>query len=147
MATLASPRTRGQAASSPLAVIVHPGVTVDNLTLAELRRLLLGDREFWPSGDRVTILIRTPVAHERDVIVRDICEMTEAGFRKHWIAKLFRAETPSGPRLVGSADQAQEEVRRTPGAITLIEASSVRPGVKVLSIDGRKPGDSDYRFR
>lgn len=138
----------GQAATT-LAVIVNPDVQVDNLTRSELRRLLLGDREFWPSGTRVAVLIRAPVAAERDAIVRDVCEMSESAFRKHWIAKLFRAETPSGPRLVSSTQMAIDEVRRTPGAITLVEASAAGggAGVKVVAIDGRRPGDRDYAFR
>ncbi len=43
---------RGQSAPD-IAVVVHPDVPVDNLTFAELRRVLLGDREFWTSGLRV----------------------------------------------------------------------------------------------
>src|SRR5262245_31904385 len=81
-----------------IAVIVHPGVTVDNLTISDLRRILTGDREFWSGGERVTILIRAPIARERDAAVRDVCQMTEAQFRQHWIAKVFRAETRTGPR-------------------------------------------------
>lgn len=145
-AALTTATASGQDAPT-LAVVVHPDVQVDNLTLPELRRLMLGDREFWPSGTRVVILIRTPVAIERDVVVRDVCELTEAGFRKHWIGKVFRAETPRGPRLVSSTQMALDEVSRTPGAITFVEASAAGPGVKVLSIDGRRPGDREYRFR
>ena len=32
--------------------------------------MLLGDREFWTSGVRVTLFIRAPVARERDVAVK-----------------------------------------------------------------------------
>jgi hypothetical protein len=134
-------------ATSPLAVVTHPGVQVDNLTLAELRRLLLGDREFWPSGARVVILIRAPIARERDAVVRGVCDMTEAQFRTHWIGKVFRAETPSGPRIVSSTSAALEQVRGTPGAITFVDLASVGPGVKVLTIDGKRPTDPAYRFR
>jgi hypothetical protein len=142
----AASTARGQT-PPPLAVVVHPGVRVDNLTLPELRRLLLGDREFWPSGERVVILIRSPIARERDAIVRTVCEMTEAQFRTHWIGKVFRAETPSGPRIVNSTATALDAARTTPGAITFIEAPQVGPGVKVVAIDGRQPGDPAYRFR
>jgi hypothetical protein len=41
-----------------IAVIVHPGVPVDDLSLADLRRMLTGDREFWSGSGRVTIFIR-----------------------------------------------------------------------------------------
>ena len=131
----------------PLAVVVNPGETVDGLTMAEFRRMLLGDREFWPSGERVAILIRAPVARERDLIVRTVCEMTEAQFRKHWIAKLFRAETPSGPQIVGSIEATLEQVRALPGAIAVVPFDAVTAGVKVLAIDGRRPGDAGYPFR
>ena len=53
-------------AQGDIAVIVHPDVAVENLTLADLRRILTGDREFWASSGRVTIFIRAPVARERD---------------------------------------------------------------------------------
>ena len=46
-----------------VAVVVNASVTVDNLPLVELRRILLGDREFWSAGNRVTLLIRAPIAH------------------------------------------------------------------------------------
>ncbi|HYN07912.1 MAG TPA: hypothetical protein VES67_11025 [Vicinamibacterales bacterium] len=130
-----------------IAVVVHPDVPIDNLTVAELRRVLLGDREFWASGMRVALFLRAPVARERDVAVKDVCQMTEAQFRQHWIAKVFRAETPSGPRIVYSGQMAIEQVTRTPGAITFVETAAVVKGVKVLKIDGRSPGQAGYRVR
>jgi len=144
-AVLASPAVaQGQA---DIAVIVHPGVTVENLPLADLRRILTGDREFWPGGGRVTIFIRAPVARERDAAIRDVCQMTEAQFRQHWIAKVFRAEAPSGPKIVYSNESAIEQVSRTPGAIAFVQSPVTAKGVKVVKIDGRAPGQSGYRLR
>jgi ABC-type phosphate transport system substrate-binding protein len=130
-----------------IAVVVHPDVPIDNLTVAELRRILLGDREFWTAGVRVSLFLRAPVARERDVAIKDICQMNEAQFRQHWIAKVFRADTRSGPRIVYSGQMAVEQVSRTPGAITFVESSAVVKGVKVVKIDGRSPGQSGYRVR
>jgi ABC-type phosphate transport system substrate-binding protein len=136
-----------QPPQADIAVIVHSDVAVDNLTIAELRRILLGDREFWSTGLRVSLLIRAPVARERDVAVKDVCQMTEAQFRSHWIGKVFRNETSSGPRIVYSAQMALDQVSRTPGAISFVESSAVGKGVKVLKIDGRSPGQQGYRLR
>lgn len=136
------------AQSGDIAVVANAEVPVDNLTLAELRRMLLGDREFWASGVRVTLLIRAPIARERDAAVKEVCQMTEAQFRQHWIGKVFRADTPSGPRIVYSAEMAIEQVSRTPGAIAFVSAPvTTRSGVKVLRIDGRSPGQTGYRLR
>ena len=143
---LGSHPVHGQAAPD-IAVVVHPGVAVDNLSLADLRRVLLGDREFWSAGLRVVLLIRAPVARERDAAVRTVCQMTEAQFRQHWIGKVFRADTPTGPRIVYSADLAIEQVRRTPGALAFIEMPVTAKDVKVLKIDGRAPGQAGYAIR
>jgi hypothetical protein len=96
---------------------------------------------------RVMLFLRAPVARERDAAIKDVCQMTEAQFRQHWIAKVFRAETPSGPRIVYSGQMAIDQVSRTPGAITFVEASAVVKGVKVMKIDGKAPGQSGYRVR
>lgn len=136
-----------QAAGGDIAVVVNADVPVDNLSVADLRRLLLGDREFWPSGSRVTLLIRAPIAPERDAAVRDVCQMTEAQFRQHWIAKVFRADTARGPRIVYSNDMAIEQAGRTPGAIAFVRGAVTSPGVKVLRINGRLPGQAGYSLR
>jgi ABC-type phosphate transport system substrate-binding protein len=130
-----------------VAVVVHPDIPLDNLTLAELRRLVLGDRGFWPASVRVTLLLRAPVAHERDVILRAVCQMTEAQFRQHWIGKVFRADTAVAPKIVYSSDMSVDMVARIPGAITFVDASQVGRNVKVLKIDGLSPSEKGYVLR
>ena len=144
--TLAPVPVAGQAVSD-IAVVVNSSVPVDNLSLAELRRILLGDKEFWAPGMRVTILIRAPIARERDVAIQHVCEMSEAQFRQHWIAKVFRAETPTGPKIVYSSESAIDQVTRTQGAITFVDAAQAGRGLKVLKIDGKLPGQPGYRIK
>jgi len=127
-----------------VAVVVHPDVAVENLTIGELRRVVLGDREFWPASVRITLLLRAPVAHERDVVLRSVCQMTEAQFRQHWIGKVFRAETALAPKIAYSNEMAIDLVTRVPGAIAFVDASQVSKGLKVVRIDGRLPGDKEY---
>lgn len=146
VAALAAPRSLG-AQTPEIAVIVHPAVPIDNLTTAELRRLWLGDRDFWPSGVRVTLLIRAPIARERDAVVQTICQMTEAQFRQHWIAKVFRADTANGPKLVYSNEMAIEQVGRTPGALAFVQAPVASRAVKLLRVDGRLPGQQGYGLK
>jgi hypothetical protein len=134
----------GAQTAGDIAVVVHPDVPVDNLTLSELRRLLLGDREFWPASLRVTLLIRAPIAHERDVVLKNVCQMTEAQFRQHWIAKVFRAETALAPKITYSTEMGVDLVNRMPGAITFMDASQVGRGLKVVRIEGRLPGEKGY---
>ena len=137
----------GAAPPADVAVVASKDVPVDNLTFAELRKILLGDRQFWSSNIRVTLLIRAPMAHERDVVLKDILEMSEAQFRQYWIGKVFRAESATAPKTVYTTEMAGTLLTSIPGSITFIESSQVPKGAKVLRIDGMLPGEKGYRLR
>ena len=130
-----------------VAVVVHPDVPVDDLSFADMRRILLGDRQFWASNLRVTLLIRAPVARERDVILKNVYQMSEAQFRQYWIGKVFRAETAGGPKIVYSSDMATQLIAAIPGAVALVDAAKVPKGLKVLRIDKKLPGEKGYPLR
>ncbi len=135
------------ASNGDVAVVVHPDVPMDDLSLAEVRRLLLGDRQFWSSALPVTLLIRAPVARERDVVLKIIYQMSEAQFRQYWIAKVFRAEVAVGPKIVYSNEMATGLIGTIPGSITFVDAAQVPNGLKVLKVDGRLPGEKEYPLR
>lgn len=130
-----------------VAVVVHPGVPTDNLTLEEVRKILRAERQFWSSDLRVTLLIRAPVARERDVVLKTIYQMTEARFRQYWVAKVFRAEATAGPKIVYSNEMATELVGALPGSIAFVDAAQVPKMLKVLKINGRLPGEKEYPLR
>src|ERR1700752_5186043 len=130
-----------------IAIVVRPEVPADNLTTAELRRLMLGDRQFWSSNLRVTLLVRAPGAREREVVLKTIYQMSEAQFRQYWIAKVFRAEVAAGAKIVYSNETASELVAAIPGAVAFVDSTQVPKGVKVVRIDGKLPGEQGYPLR
>jgi len=130
-----------------IAVVVRSDNPVDGLTLPEIRRLLLGEQQFWNSSLRVTLLLRAPVAVEREVVLRVVYHMREAEFKQYWISKLFRAEAASGPKIVYSTGMATELMAALPGSVAFIDAAQVPNGLKVLKIDGKLPNQSGYPLR
>ena len=135
------------AAGGDIAVVVRPDTPVDDLTLSQTRKLLLGDQQFWNSNLRVTLLLRAPAAHEREVVLKVIYRMNEAEFRQYWISKMFRAETATGPKMVYSNEMATELVNALPGSVAFIDATQVPKGLKVLKIDGKLPGEAGYPLK
>jgi len=130
-----------------VAVVVHPDTPVSNLTLAEVRKVFLGDRQYWSTNIPVVLLIRAPVARERNVVLKVIYQMSESQFKQYWIAKIFRAESATAPKVVYSNDMANELVTAIPGAIAFIDARDVRAGSKVVRVDGRLPKEPGYQLR
>ncbi len=135
------------AGGGDIAVVVGQDTPVENLSLSEVRKLLLGDRQYWTANHRVTLLIRAPVARERDVVLRIIYQMTDAQFRQYWISKVFRAEASTGPKIVFSNSMASDLVSAIPGSVAFVDATQVPKGLKVIKINGTLPGDPKYPLR
>jgi len=144
LASAAEPKTTG---APEFAVVASPDVPVENLSMVDLRKLFLGDRQFWPSNLRVSLLVRAPVTRERAVVVWTICKMSEAQFSQHWIGKVMRADCTNSPRLFPSNQAAMDLVRNTPGAIAIVNAAQVPKGMKILSVEGKLPSQPGYKLQ
>lgn len=132
---------------SDLAVVVNSDTPVTDLSLAEVRKVFLGERQYWNPKLPVVLLIRAPVARERDVVLRVIYQMSEEQYMQYWVAKIFRAEVTAPPKIVYSNDMQYELVAAIPGAIAFVDAHNLHPGVKVVRVDGKLPGEKGYPLR
>lgn len=132
------------AKAGDLAIVVHPDTPVAQLSFAELRQVFVGEKQYWSRDMPVVLLIRAPATAEREAVLKIIYRMTEPQFKQFWIAKIFRAETATPPKIVYSSDSTNQLVEAVPGAIAFMAASEVRPGLKVVKIDGLLPGEPGY---
>ncbi len=135
-----------QTKAGDLAIVVHPSTPVAELSFAELRQVFLGERQYWNANVPVVLLIRAPTSNERNAVLNVIYQMREPQFKQYWIAKIFRAEMTSTPKVVYSNESANQLVSSIPGTIAFMSASDVKPGIKVLKIDGHLPGEPGYRL-
>jgi ABC-type phosphate transport system substrate-binding protein len=128
-------------------VVVNPGVPVTNLSFTELRRIFLGERQYWSSSLRISLLMRAPAARDREVLLKAVYEMSEAQLRQHWIGKVFRAEVVTAPQMFYSDEEILQAVAAIPGSIAAVEAAKIPRGLKLLRIGGHLPGEPGYRLR
>lgn len=133
-------------APGDLAIVAHPDTPVGQLTLSELRQVLKGERQYWKPDLPVVLFVRAATSQERTAVLAVIYQMSEPQFNQYWIAKQFRAESASAPTKLNSSALTQQFVSSTPGSIGFMAARDVKPGVKILKIEGRLPGESGYRL-
>jgi hypothetical protein len=126
------------------AVIVHPSTAVHDVTLSQLRRIFLGEQQFWPGGDRVVLFVHEPGTAPRAVVLKELYRMNEGEFRRYWIAKTFRDDISTGPKIVSSSALAKRLTATIPGAIAVIPAEDIDASVKVLTVESRGPRDDGY---
>jgi len=131
-------------AQQEVAVVVNSANPVSNLSLSDLRKIYMGERLYWKANSAVVVLMRSPGAPERDIILRVVYGMSEERYTQYWVAKIMRAEASDPPAVVYSHGMVLEGVRGNPGAIGYVDSREVRPGTKVLRIDGLLPGEPGY---
>lgn len=139
--------TFAQSRGTDIAVVVNADTPVTDLSLAEVRKVFLGDRQYWNAKLPVVLLMRAPATRERDVVLRVIYQMSEEQYKQYWVAKVYRSEVTGAPKVVYSDDMQYQLVSAMPGAIATVDGRNVHPGVKIVRVDGMLPGERGYPLR
>ena len=139
--TAAGPKSPGD-----IAVVVNSVNPVSDLSVGDLRRILLGERRFWGGNVQVRLALREHGAREREQVVTTILKMDGKAFSEHWRAKVFRGEASDEP-LTLSAAMTLQYVKETPGALSFVSAKNLPPEIKVVRIDGKLPGEPGYLLK
>ena len=134
-------------AEQSLAIIVNQSNTVENFSMAELRKIFLGERSHWPNGRRITLVMMDPAQPERKVILREVYGMNEKDLNQHFIQGVFTGAVFVSPKTLGTPSEVLKFVFNVPGAIGYLRAGDVDGSVKVLRVDGHLPDDKDYKLR
>ena len=145
-----APRVRVQAARNnekSLAIVVNRSNPVDNLSTAELRVIFLGQRSHWDNGRRITLVMMEPGQPERETVLREICRLSEAEFRRRFLQGLLTGEVLVSPKTLATPVGVRKFVFNVPGAIGYLRPEHVDNSVKVIAIDGHTPEDAEYPLR
>src|SRR5262245_42495508 len=60
-----------------LAIVVHRSNPVDNLTRVDLRRIFLFEKQTWPQGRNITVVLRERGQPERTEAIRLLCGLSD----------------------------------------------------------------------
>lgn len=139
---------RLRAQSSDIAVVVNSSNSVTNISLADLRKMLSGDRRNWPGGAPVKLIVRQSGSRERAMMLR-LLGISEGDYKQYWTAKVFRGDADAEPSVVPSFGMTKEAVKLFSGAIALADSQEIKPGmeIKVIKVDGHMPGEQGYPLK
>ena len=80
---------------------------------------------------------------ERVVFLR-LSAISESEYKQYWTAQVLRGDADSEPLIVPSVGMQKEALALFPGAISLVNFRDVKPGMKVIKVDGSLPGAAGY---
>jgi hypothetical protein len=147
MASLAGTRPGeddGKQATVVMALIVHPKNPATDLKLREARQLLKLDRQFWENRVRVDLYLPPRDTDVRTLLLDKVYARSEEELTRYWVGKVFSGEIPREPSVARSHQAAGLLVARAEGGLAVVPANEVPEGVKVLRVDGKRPGDEGY---
>jgi phosphate transport system substrate-binding protein len=120
-----------------MAVVVDKDNKVQNVTSAQLSRILKGEMKKWPDGKNVVIVLHNSSAEEITTL-QHISKMPEPALKT-----LLASRKDSVQRVESDADVITA-VAATPGAIGFVEEHSITDRVSVVRVDGKLPMESGY---
>lgn len=140
---------RAECAAGTLVIIVNPANPVESVSMAQLRKLMLGDVPNWPDHKSVALVHRAGSSPVFKCMLSQVLRLTDAEYKRYQLNAQFRGEQQVVPRVSDSGQSAANLVAGLPGGIALIEADALkgftRP-VKIVRIDGKQAGDAGYPF-
>ncbi len=136
----------------PIVVIVNQANPVQNLSLAELRKIFLSDRSRWETGKTIAPVIVMPGAPERSAFLKTVCGMSNAEFSKYFVQAAFTGKDVTPPREVSNGRDVKSIVAGSPGAIGFIRGLDFHGdgsdgGVRAVKVEGLLASDASYKLR
>jgi ABC-type phosphate transport system substrate-binding protein len=130
-----------------LGIVVNRSNPVENLSLAELRKIFLGEQSHWSNGRRITVVMLEPGKQERQAVLTQIYRMDDKDFNKHFSQGVSTGEIHAAPKTLATSTEVLKFVLNVPGAIGYVRVTEADDSVKVVHVDSRLPGDKDYSIR
>ena len=130
-------------AQREMAVVVSPKNSQSGVSMAELRKLVAGEKRYWQDGSAVKIFTRSSGTTEHDAMLK-LLGMSETEYKQYWRTRVYQGEAEAEPASLPSNGMQREALQAYAGGIALVDSADIKPGMKVLKIDGKMPGENGY---
>jgi len=129
------------ATDDALGIVVNRSNPVENLSLAELRKIFMGEQTHWSNGRRITVVMLEPGKQERQAVLTQIYRMDDKDFNKHFLQGMFTGEIHAAPKTLATSTEVLKFVFNVPGAIGYVRGAEADESVNIVHVDSRLPGD------
>lgn len=127
-----------------LAIIVNPASGLSDISTADLAKIFKAQKTRSAEGVRYLVAGCAPGTPEREAALRSIYKMSEGEYERYFLQGTFAGTIQSAPKVLPDGAAVRHFVASAPGAIGYVFAGQTDATVKVLTVDGRPPGDAGY---
>ena len=119
------------------AVIVNKGNGVENVSSAQLTKIIRGEMKKWPDGKNIILILHKDSAGEREAL-EHLNKMSASEWRT------FVTGHRDTIVFVDTDAEVLRAVQAEPGAVGLVEVHSIDSSINVIHIDGKLPLEAGY---
>ena len=120
------------AAVEEVDVVVNKTNVVSSLSREELRKIFMGEKNSWPGGKHITVLMLEKGQPERQLILREVYKMNESDYTKYFLQAAFTGRVQAAPRDLSSTAEMKTRLAANPNAIGYLKQEDVDNSVRVL---------------
>lgn len=132
-------------AHSQVVIIAHKNNPVNNISSASLSNLYLGEINKLSNGTKVIPLDLKKGNEAKEIFYEAIFGKSVAKMQGYWMEKLLTGRGKP-PKSFSSEEGLIREVASDISAIGYVSVANVTGDVKVLALDGAKPGENGYKL-
>src|SRR5580704_12983425 len=147
LALIACAGLHGQCLTGGMVVIVNKANTTESLSMAQLRKLILGDVRTWPDKQPVMLVSRELSSDVFKCMLSSIVRMNDAEYHRYILSSEFRGGEPLAVKTVNSGAVAARIIAALGGSIAVVSANelpAMAGTVRVVRVNGKEPGETGY---
>jgi len=126
-----------------LAVVVAKGSPLQDVSLAELKRIFTNEGDSDSSGQRFVPFNHPPHTTDRVGFDQVVLGMSADDVSQFWIERKIRG-LPGPPRSVDSLSLLLRLIARLPGGIGYARPAQLTADVRAVRVNGKLPSDAGY---
>ena len=129
------------AAHAQIAIAVNKDNPVDDISMSELKQIYLGKKTIFPDGKNIAL---AEYADLKETFYDILLDWSVIKMKKHWMGLIFSGTSSSVPKEFKRVEELKDFISKNEGAVAFMDLAEVDKNVKLLTINGRKPGSKDY---
>lgn len=129
------------AADAQIAIAVNKDNPVDDISMSELKQIYLGKKTSFPDGKNIVL---AEYADLKKTFYDILLDWSVTKMKKHWMGLIFSGTSSSAPKEFRQSGELKDFILRNEGAIAFMNLAEADKNVKLLTVNGKRPGSKDY---
>ncbi len=138
--------TASLAQAGEYAIVVHEKNAITGYKQAELAKVFKREVQHWGDKGQISVILPKKGTDEMNFLLDSVYSMSEKDLAKYWVGLIYQNKIAKRPKQLPVGKVLLKVVSGDENAISIARVEDLKlvKGLKVVPIDGKKPGEKGY---